>query len=68
MQGARHTFSVGFGVFKIRTAHCIRVLGGLTAGTTGSTSSVSMDTAICVCLMALGGGGGSANSFSRLVV
>lgn len=37
-QGSR-TFSVGFDVCRIKTAHCISVLGGFSVGITGSVGS-----------------------------
>lgn len=60
------TFSVGFAVFNIRTAHCIRVVGGLSVGTTGSASCgvTSEDTEGSRAVD--GGGGGSANSVTRV--
>lgn len=60
------TFRVGCGVFRIRTAHSMSVVGGFSAGTTGSisvsTSSIDRPE------MSTGAGGGSANSvkFGRL--
>jgi hypothetical protein len=32
------TLSRGFGVLRIRTAHCMSVVGGFSIGTTGSLS------------------------------
>lgn len=56
------TLRVGLGVLSIRTAHCIRVVGGLAVGTTGSSSRVS-DVSIGVKdKETVGDGGGSANS------
>jgi hypothetical protein len=56
------TFNVGFGVFSIRTAHCIRVVGGLSTGTTGSSSCGCAEGTDGSNGVECAGGGGSANS------
>ena len=56
------TFNIGFGVFKISTAHSMRVFGGSTTGTTGSSSLGTSVSAFRFCSFVLGCGGGSANS------
>jgi hypothetical protein len=34
----KQTFNIGLGVLRMRTAHCMRVVGGLFVGTIGSSS------------------------------
>lgn len=56
-----HTFNVGFEVFKMRTAHCIKVVGGFVMGTTGSSTGDEGSESRGTDEMT-GGGGGSANA------
>jgi hypothetical protein len=55
------TFNVGFGVLRIKTAHCISVVGASLVGTKGSTSRTFVD-GTCSMLGVGTDGGGSANS------
>ena len=59
------TFNIGSGVFRIRTAHWINVVGEFSTGTTGS-GCLGVDEASCRCDRSGGGGGGSANSAAQL--
>lgn len=59
------TLSMGSEVFKMSTAHWIRVVGALSTGTTGS-GSFGLDSDMERCERSGGGGGGSANSASRV--
>ena len=52
-------------MFRINTAHWMRVLGGSSAGTTSSVSVMRSGTASCVFCVDLGAGGGAANSIGK---
>jgi hypothetical protein len=53
-------FNVGFGVLRIKTAHCMSVVGAW-LGTRGSASRTLVDKT-CGALCVSTDGGGSANS------
>ena len=64
VRGAIRALSIGSGVFRMRTAHCMRVDGGCSVGTRGSGSLCSGEEMVRW-ERSGGGGGGSANSISR---
>lgn len=55
------TFSFGFGVLRIKTAHCMSVIGAWLVGTRGSVTRTSVDGP-CDTVCVDRSGGGSANS------
>lgn len=59
------TLSFGFGVLRMRTAHCTRVVGGSSSGTTVSSSTVGCALSSAVAVSRERFGGGSANSGHR---
>lgn len=66
-RGISGTLSFGFGVLRMRTAHCIKVVGILSFGTMdcSSTDRSAFASAVTVSRERSGGGGGSANSSHR---
>lgn len=60
------TFNVGFDVLRIKTAHCMSVVGPW-LGTRGSTSRIFVDGACGGALCVGTDGGGSANSVVDIV-